>query len=204
MHEILDGLWLDALETRIDAKVTDYLRKHHQDYQEADERQDKLLEQYPIIRKFLDGDDVITLDAKEHHAIKEYILNREDMEHLEREYHYYYGQSQVFSYGNMLKSIQREISLDGDVSRKKKLLDMLIEARTGDAELEYLKTDEKYQKRRNVSLQQEEILKAMNLPKEIMDQVDKVISSNSDHWSRYSDLIYQYAVQDILALLLER
>jgi hypothetical protein len=43
----------------------------------------------------------------------------------------------------------------------------------------------------------------MNLPKEIMEQVDKVISSNSDHWSRYSDLIYQYAMQDILALLLE-
>jgi hypothetical protein len=102
-----------------------------------------------------------------------------------------------------LRSLQKEIDPDRNVPRKERLMKLLIEARTSDAELEFLKTDEEYQNRRNVSLQQEEILKAMNLPKEIMEQVDKVISSNSDHWSRYSDLIYQYAMQDILALLLE-
>ena len=44
----------------------------------------------------------------------------------------------------------------------------------------------------------------MNPSKEIMDQVDQLTSSINDYWSRYSDLIYQYALQDILAFLIER
>lgn len=90
------------------------------------------------------------------------------------------------------------------MARKKKLMDMLIEARTSDAELEYLKTDEQYKQRRKVALEQEELLKALNPSKEIMDQVDLLTSSINDYWSRYSDLIYQYALQDILAFLIER
>lgn len=90
------------------------------------------------------------------------------------------------------------------MARKKKLMDMLIEARTSDAELEYLKTDEQYKQRRKAALEQEELLKALNPSKEIMDQVDQLTSSINDYWSRYSDLIYQYALQDILAFLVER
>lgn len=48
------------------------------------------------------------------------------MKRLEKEYHYYYGQSNVYSYGRMLRSIQKEINPDGDVARKKKLADMLL------------------------------------------------------------------------------
>lgn len=163
-----------------------------------------MLEQYPVLDEVLDGDGTVTLNADEHRAFKEYLANRDDMERLEREYYYYYGQSHVFSYGRMLKSLNREISPDGTVARKKKLMDMLIEARTSDAELEYLKTDEQYKQRRKVALEQEELLKALNPPKEIMDQVDQLTSSINDYWSRYSDLIYQYALQDILAFLVER
>lgn len=126
------------------------------------------------------------------------------MERLEKEYHYYYGQSHVFSYGRILKSIQREINPDGAVARKKKLADMLIEVRTSDAELESLKTDEEYKRRRKTALEQEAILKAMNLPKDVMNQIDLLTCSINDYWSRYSDLIYQYAIEDILAFLIER
>ena len=81
---------------------------------------------------------------------------------------------------------------------------MLIEARTSDAEMEFLKKDEEYQKRREKSLQQDKILKSMNPPKDIMDQVDLLTCSINDCWSRYADLIYQYALEDILAFLIER
>jgi hypothetical protein len=203
MHETLDELWLDALEIKVDEKVVRYLKAYHPEYQETLNRQTKLVQQYPIIKKVLEGDGCVSIDDKEHRAFKEFMANRDDMERLEREYYYYFGQSHIFSYGQTLRSLQKEIDPDRNVPRKERMMKLLIEARTSDAELEFLKTDEEYQNRRNVSLQQEEILKAMNLPKEIMEQVDKVISSNSDHWSRYSDLIYQYAMQDILALLLE-
>jgi hypothetical protein len=47
------------------------------------------------------------------------------------------------------------------------------------------------------------MLKDMKLPKEVMDQIDRVVNAHGDCWCRYSDLLYQYAVQDILALLFD-
>jgi hypothetical protein len=175
MHETLDELWLDALEIKVDEKVVRYLKAYHSEYQETLNRQTKLVQQYPIIKEVLEGDGCVSIDDKEHRAFKEFMANRDDMERLEREYYYYFGQSHIFSYGQTLRSLQKEIDPDRNVPRKERLMKLLIEARTSDAELEFLKTDEEYQNRRNVSLQQEEILKAMNLPKEIMEQVDKVI-----------------------------
>ena len=204
MHKELDELWMDALELRLDQQVVTYLRGNHPDYQEMLKQQKKMVERYPVLIEVVEGGGCVTLNEDEHRAFKEYLANRDDMELLEREYYYYYGQSHVFSHGHMLRSLNREISPDGAVVRKKKLVDMLIEERTSDAEMEYLKTDEEYKQRRKAALEQEELLKALNLPKEIMDQVDQLTSSINDYWSRYSDLVYRYALQDILAFLTER
>ena len=204
MHTQLEELWMDAIETKVGEQIATYLRKSHPEYQDIGKRQKKLIENYPILQKVLDGEGAVTLDEKEHRALKEYWTNQDDMERLEKEYHYYYGQSHVFSYGRILKSIQREINPDGAVARTKKLADMLIEVRTSDAELESLKTDEEYKRRRKTALEQEAILKAMNLPKDVMNQIDLLTCSINDYWSRYSDLIYQYAIEDILAFLIER
>ena len=81
---------------------------------------------------------------------------------------------------------------------------MLIEARTSEAEMDFLKEDEEYQKRRKESLRQEEILKAMNLSEDIKNQIDLLTCSINDHWSRYVELVYQYAMEDILTFLVER
>ena len=121
--------------------------EEHPEYQDIEKRQEKLIRDYPMLLKAVDGDGAVTLNEKEHYALKEYLSNQDDMERLEKEYHYYYGQSNVFSYGRMLRSIQKEINPDGDMARKKKLADMLIEARTSDAEMEFLKKDEEYQKK---------------------------------------------------------
>jgi hypothetical protein len=204
MHVQLEELWMDAIEMKVGEQIVNYLRKEHAEYQDIEKRQKKLIKDYPMLLKAVDGDGTVTLNEKEHYALKEYLSNQDDMERLEKEYHYYYGQSHVFSYGRMLRSIQKEINPDGDVARKKKLADMLIEARTSDAEMEFLKKDEEYQKRREKSLQQDKILKSMNPPKDIMDQVDLLTCSINDCWSRYADLIYQYALEDILAFLIER
>lgn len=204
MHVQLEELWMDAIEMKVGEQIVNYLRKEHPEYQDIEKRQEKLIRDYPMLLKAVDGDGAVTLNEKEHYALKEYLSNQDDMERLEKEYHYYYGQSNVFSYGRMLRSIQKEINPDGDVARKKKLADMLIEARTSDAEMEFLKKDEEYQKRREKSLQQDKILKSMNPPKDIMDQVDLFTCSINDCWSRYADLIYQYALEDILAFLIER
>lgn len=204
MHVQLEELWMDAIEMKVGEQIVNYLRKEHPEYQDIEKRQRKLITDYPMLQKAVDGDGAVTLNEKEHYALKEYLSNQDDMERLEKEYHYYYGQSNVFSYGRMLRSIQKEINPDGDVARKKKLADMLIEARTSDAEMEFLKKDEEYQKRREKSLQQDKILKSMNPPKDIMDQFDLLTCSINDCWSRYADLIYQYALEDILAFLIER
>lgn len=204
MHMELDELWMDALDMRVSEQIVCYLRDYHQEYRDTLRRQKEMTEQYPMLIEALDGDGSVTLNEDEHRALKEYLANRDDMERLEREYYYYYGQSHVFSYGRLLKSLSREISPDGAVARKKKLVDMLVEARTNDAELEYLKTDEEYKQRRKIALQQEQILKAMNPPKDVIDQIERLTCSINDYWSRYSDLIYRYALEDILAFLTER
>ena len=103
----------------------------------------------------------------------------------------------------MLKTLNHEMNPDGNVALKKKLMDMIVEERTCEAELEYLKTDKEYQQCRQEASRQEKIFLDMNPPKEIMEQVDNITSAIHNYWSRYSDLIYQTAVNDILAFLTE-
>jgi hypothetical protein len=208
MQMQLDELWLDALADKVDENVARYLKEHHPEYQETLDRQAGILKDYPVLMRVFEGTEDIEMDEQEHRAFREYMANRDDVERLEREYYYYYGQSHMFLYGKMMRRLQRDIGWknddpEGDEPRKKKLMDLLTEARTGDAELDFLKTDEEYCRRRSASTQQEKMLKEMKLPKEAMDQIDRVVNAHGDCWCRYSDLLYQYAVKDILALLFD-
>lgn len=203
MNRRLDELWLDALETKVDGQVVVYLKKNHPDYQDALERQEKLTKQYPILIPLLNGSEKITLSEEEHRALREYLANQDELAGLEKEYCYYFGQSNVFSYGRMLKKLYSEMHPEGNQPVKKKLVDMILEERTCDAELEYLKNDKEYQKRRTEAAKQQEIFKEMSPPEEIEEQVDKITSSINDYWMRYSDMIYYSALSDILTFLIE-
>ena len=203
MNRRLDELWLDALETKVDGQVVVYLKKNHPDYQDTLERQEKLTKQYPILIPLLNGSEKITLSEEEHRALREYLANQDELAGLEKEYCYYFGQSNVFSYGRMLKKLYSEMHPEGNQPIKKKLGDMILEERTCDAELEYLKNDKEYQKRRTEAAKQQEIFKEMNPPEEIEEQVDKITSSINDYWMRYSDMIYYSALSDILTFLIE-
>ena len=97
----LDELWMEAVELQVDQLVVGYLRKGHADYQNMQKRQWQLLEQYPVLSELIDSADEIKLNKEEHRALREFIQIQDGMQRLEKEYSYYYGQSNVFSYGNM-------------------------------------------------------------------------------------------------------
>ena len=85
MHAQLEELWIDAMEMKVGEQITTYLRKNHPEYQEIEARQKKLIEDYPMLWKVVDGDGTVTLNEKEHCALKEYLSNQDDMERLMRE-----------------------------------------------------------------------------------------------------------------------
>ena len=199
----LDELWMETVELPVDQQVVGYLRKSHEDYQNMQKRQWQLLEQYPVLSELLDSTDEIKLNKEEHRALRELMQIQDGMQRLEKEYSYYYGQSNVFSYGKMLKTLNQEMNPNGKVALKKKLADMIVEERTCDAEMEYLKSDKEYQQRRKEASLQEHIFMEMDPPKEIVEQVDNITSAIHSYWSRYSDLIYQTALSDILTFITE-
>lgn len=133
MYTELDELWLDALEMKLDEKVTDYLKTHHQDYQNACQRQSQLIRKYPVIDTFLDRNEAIELNEQEHRALREYFADEDEKERLAKEYHYYYGQSCAISYVQMLKSLKKEIDPEGAAAEKIELVDMVIKAKAGDS-----------------------------------------------------------------------
>ena len=79
MHAQLEELWIDAMEMKVGEQITTYLRKNHPEYQEIEARQKKLIEDYPMLWKVVDGDGTVTLNEKEHCALKEYLSNQDDM-----------------------------------------------------------------------------------------------------------------------------
>ena len=199
----LDELWMEAVELPVDQQVVGYLRKNHEDYQNMQKRQWQLLEQYPVLSELLDSADAIKLNKEEHRALRELMQIQDGMQRLEKEYSYYYGQSNVFSYGKILKTLNQEMNPNGKVALKRKLVDMIVEERTCDAEMEYLKSDKEYQQRRKEASRQEQIFIEMDPPEEIVEQVDNITSAIHKYWSRYSDLIYQAALSDILTFITE-
>lgn len=203
MNRSLDELWLEALDTKVDSQVVAYLKKNHPDYQDTLKRQERLTNKYPVLISVLDGIEETVLSREEHKALREYLANQDELAGLEKEYCYYLGQSNVFSYGKMLKRLYNEIQPEGNQPVKKKLVNMILEERTCDAELEYLKNDKEYRKRRAEAAKQQKIFKKMNPSEEMIEQVDKITSSINDYWLRYSDMIYCSALSDILTFLIE-
>lgn len=199
----LDRLWLETLEPKADGRIIAYLEKEHAGYQKIRSEQEQLIEKYPLLHQVLDGDAPISLNQEEHKALKEYITNQYEMCDLEKEYNYYYGQSSAFSYEQVMKDLYKAVGGNNGFV-KRKLIDLIVEARTNDAELEYMREDEEYQARRKESLRQQAIFKEMDLPKEIREQVDRMVSAINGHWIRYSEMIYRSALNDILAFLIEK
>ena len=84
MQEKLDALWLEILEPQIDGKVVSYLSSRHPDYKKLRCRQEELVERYPSIIALEVGDDEITLNKREHQALREYMDNQTEMKEASR------------------------------------------------------------------------------------------------------------------------
>ena len=76
MHVQLEELWMDAIEMKVGEQIVKYLRKEHPEYQDVEKRQRKLIKEYPMLQKAVDGDGAVTLNEKEHYALKEYLSNQ--------------------------------------------------------------------------------------------------------------------------------
>ena len=56
---------------KVGEQIVNYLRKEHPEYQDIEKRQRKLITDYPMLQKAVDGDGAVTLNEKEHYALKE-------------------------------------------------------------------------------------------------------------------------------------
>ena len=124
-----------TLDEKVDQKVCEYLREHHAEYRNTKQKMKELMEQYPNVQAVLETDDAVTLSVEEHEILHTYFQLESSAELIEREYHFYMGQSMMFSYGSMLAKLKKEIMNpeDGVTDR---LLDFFMETRTDELEKE--------------------------------------------------------------------
>ena len=94
-----DSYWMECtLDEKVDQKVCEYLREHHAEYQSTKQRIKELMEQHPNVQAVFETNDAITLTAEEHEILHTYFQLESGAELIEREYHFYMGQSMMFSY----------------------------------------------------------------------------------------------------------
>ena len=106
MEKREDYWWREStLGEDVDGKVGTYLRANHQEYQEIRHQIDELIQQYPAVRELFESEDAVTLTAEEHKALIRYFCLESSVEMIEREYHFYMGQSMMYSYGTIVSNL---------------------------------------------------------------------------------------------------
>lgn len=114
MPEQLDVLWLEEIEPHTDGKIIRYLRKHHEGYQDLQKKQEKLLRRYPVLISVINNEDEITLKQEEHHALKTFMTVRDEMDSIVMEYNYFFGQTSMLNYIEMLNDLYHKVKHDNE------------------------------------------------------------------------------------------
>ena len=70
----------------------------------------------------LETKDAVTLTEEEHEILHTYFQLESGAELIEREYHFYMGQSMMFSYGSMIAKLKKEI-MNPEEGKTGRLLD---------------------------------------------------------------------------------
>ena len=97
-----DSYWMECtLDEKVDQKVCEYLKEHHAEYRNTKQKMKELMDQYPNVQAVFETDDAVSLTAEEHKILHTYFQLESYAELIEREYHFYMGQSMMFSYGSM-------------------------------------------------------------------------------------------------------
>lgn len=215
MEKRQDFLWKEStLCEDVDEKVSKYLRENHPEYQKISQQINEMMQQYPNVRAVFETDEAVTLTPEEHEVLNHYFNLESSAELIEREYHFYLGQSMMFSYGTMLASIRKSLlrteRKDGSEERAGRaestadhLLDMIAESRTDELE-EELQNDKKYREAIEEVTQHENAIHELGLSKEVTKQIDRYVSAVNRRWIMCGDFLYKSGMRDILMLLENR
>lgn len=200
---IQDELWTEAVEGWADSKVKEYLEQNHEGYRKLRERSRSLCEKCPVIDGLVYGEEEVSLTAEEHSVFVEYLDAEDLIAQLEREYHYYLGLAMELPFGQAVCEVRDAAGLTGSevAKRKERLLELLIDGRIEDSEQQFRSASEKNQKAEEKIMELEEDMRSLGLPEEAYGRIDNYISAVNARWLKYSEFMYRYGIEDVLALL---
>lgn len=200
MKQKRDQMWSEMFEVEFDRRVVSYLTANHPGYQELLKKRTDVLNQYPILDRLWNQDGEIILTEEEHNAFGEYLKIKSDLEALEREYHYFLGQSDMRDLERLLNHLSAEEERTAADQRKLCIMGHLVSKRQEDGVKEFME-DEEFRKRRECADQLGKKLSEMELPMYCQDVLDDYVSAVEAEWLRYGELAYQYGMEDMLAIL---
>ena len=208
MEKREDYWWREStLGEDVDVKVGTYLRANHQEYQKIRHQIDELIQQYPAVRALFESEDAVALTAEEHKALIRYFCLESNVEMIEREYHFYMGQSMMYSYGTMLTSIRNSVlgeNVEPAGYLTDHLLDLIAESRTDELEDEFQEKSQKYRDAIQEVTQCENAIHELGLSKEAKKTIDRYVSAVGHRWVLCGDYLYKSGMRDILRLLENR
>ena len=147
------------------------------------------------------------LTAEEHKALIRYFCLESSVEMIEREYHFYMGQSMMYSYGTMLTSIRNSVlgeNVEPAGYLTDHLLDLIAESRTDELEDEFQEKSQKYRDAIQEVTQCENAIHELGLSKEAKKTIDRYVSAVGHRWVLCGDYLYKAGMRDILRLLENR
>lgn len=215
MEHRQDIYWKESVLCEdVDEKVSKYLRENHPEYQKISQQINEMMQQHPNVRAVFETDEAVTLTPEEHEVLNHYFSLESSAELLEREYHFYLGQSMMFSYGTMLASIRKSLlrtegkeecaeSAESVESTADHLVDIISDIRTDELE-EELQNDKKYRDAIEEVTQCENAIIELRLSKEARKQIDRYVSAVNHRWILCGDFLYKSGMRDILMFLENR
>lgn len=147
-----------------------------------------------------DEESVISLTEEEHKAFSTYMKLRADMEALEREYHYFLGQTDMLDLTRVMNGLSPQSAVPDAGDRRMQILEHLKEGRMDDANYDFFKNEEFCRKRKQAD-ELGEKLDYLELPEEIRKVLDDYVSAVESEWLCYGELAYRYGIEDMLILL---
>lgn len=195
-----DKIWAEMFEIVFDQRVVRYLLKNNAEYQELFERKSLISGEYPVLDRLWDEETAISLTEEEHKAFGDYMKLRSDMEALEREYHYFLGQTDMRDLNRLMNGLSEESTVPDAGDRRMHILEHLKDGRMDDADREFLENAE-FRRRREKADELGKRLDEIQLSKETRQAVDEYISAVEAEWLCYGELAYRYGIEDMLTLL---
>ena len=147
--------------------------------------------------------DAVTLTEEEHEILHTYFQLESYAELIEREYHFYMGQSMMFSYGSMLAKLKKEI-MNPEEGVTGHLLDFFIKTRADELENELIEQNQQYREAIDEIKKYEEEIHKLNLSKAVRVQIDRYVSAVNWRWVLCWDFLYRSGMKDILLLFENR